>query len=51
MVLVKAPITSRSSDRLVRVQGSKLGRQIKCKTRGQSHISGQAQPQTEDTPL
>jgi len=44
MVLTKAPIRSRPSDRLVRVPGQEPGRQISGKARGQSHDGGQAQP-------
>ena len=43
-MLTKAPIRSRPSDRLVRVPGQELGRQISGKARGQSHDWGQAQP-------
>jgi hypothetical protein len=46
MVLVKAPIRSRSSDRLVLVPGTELGRQLNSKARGRSHTWGQAQSRT-----
>jgi hypothetical protein len=51
MVLVKAPIRSRPSDRLVRVPGAEAGRQISNKAQGQCQTLSQAEPRSGNIPI
>jgi hypothetical protein len=51
MVLVKAPIRSRPSDRLVRVPGAEPGRQISNKAQGQCQTLSQAEPRSGNIPI